>query len=243
VFLYVYPGQYKWLFFFAGIPGLIAICCTFFLKESGVKQPRKTSPVPGLLRFISFIKTSSVQYRKLFSGLLIFTVLNSSDLFILLRAKECGLSDTLTIGSYILYNLVYALTSAPIGALADKMGLKKTFISGLLIFSFVYFGLGLVQETYSFFMLFALYGIYAAATEGISKAWISLVSKPAEIATAIGTLTAFQSICTLLSGIFAGWFWFKFGSSWMFMTTGILTFFVVVYFMLFVPSFKHERST
>ena len=94
-------------------------------------------------------------------------------MFLLLKAKDAGLDDTSIIGVYIFYNLIYALFAFPIGILADKIGLKKVFIFGLSLFAIVYFGMATNTNLYVFFGLFFLYGVYAAATEGISKAWIS----------------------------------------------------------------------
>src|ERR1700741_78755 len=99
------------------------------------------------------------------------------------------------IGDYIFYNLVYALFSFPAGVLGDKIGLMKTFLAGLILFACVYLGMSINGTIYSFFGLFFLYGLYAAATEGISKAWISNIVDKREVATAIGTYSAFQSIC------------------------------------------------
>ncbi len=99
-----------------------------------------------------------------------FTLFNSSDIFLLLKAKQAGLSDTAVIGIYIFYNLVYALCVFPIGILADKIGLKKMFIFGLSLFAIVYFGMAFSTDIYTIAMLFFIYGVYAAATEGISKA-------------------------------------------------------------------------
>jgi MFS family permease len=81
-------------------------------------------------------------YRKVVIGLLAFTLFNSSDVFLLLKAKESGVSNTLVFGIYLFYNLIYALFTFPIGILADKIGLKKVFIFGIGIFSIVYFGWG-----------------------------------------------------------------------------------------------------
>jgi MFS family permease len=74
------------------------------------------------------LESKSSHVPKVVIGLLAFTLFNSSDVFLLLKAKESGLSDTLVIGIYIFYNLVYALFAFPIGILADKIGLKKMLI-------------------------------------------------------------------------------------------------------------------
>jgi MFS family permease len=160
-----------------------------------------------------------------------FTLVNSSDVFLLLKAKQEGLDDSNIISIYIFYNLVYALLAFPVGILADRLGLKKTFIAGILIFSIVYAGMAFGKDAYHFYILFFLYGLYAAATEGISKAWISNISSKEDAATSIGTYAAFQSICTMVASALAGFIWFSFGDSALFLFSGIVAFFVAVYIM------------
>ena len=166
-----------------------------------------------------------------FCSLSICTLFNSSDVFLLLQIKQAGLNDTSVIGVYIFYNLIYALFAFPIGILADKVGLKKIFIIGLLLFSIVYFGMSVNTNLYLFFGLFFLYGMYAAATEGISKAWISNITDKKDTATAIGTFSGFQSICTMLASSLAGLIWFQFGSTMTFLITAIATIIIAAYIL------------
>jgi MFS family permease len=235
LFLYLHPESYKTLFFIAFIPGLIAIAATFFLTER--RKGRISDESRGSTSFFSFLgywKASPTLYRKVVIGLLVFTLFNSSDVFLLLKAKQAGLSDTAVIGIYIFYNLVYALFSFPAGILADKVGLKRILVIGLLIFAATYLGMGYFTSIYAIAAMFFLYGIYAAATEGISKAWITNIADKKDTATAIGTFTGFQSICTMLASSLAGLIWFRFGASATFIVTGIAAALVTAYFFFFV---------
>ncbi|MCF3107686.1 MFS transporter [Niabella sp. CC-SYL272] len=173
---------------------------------------------------------------------MVFTLCNSSDLFLLLKIKQGGTSDTETIGVYIFYNLVYAAAAFPFGILADRIGLKKIFITGLLLFTVVYAGMSRPGNWYWYGLLFFLYGLYAAATEGISKAWISNISSKDDTATAIGTYTGLQSICTLLASTLSGWLWFQFGAATAFWTCAIMSFLVAVYLFLIVPEPQIKKS-
>jgi MFS family permease len=234
VYLYYYPEDYKTLFFIAFIPGLLAIAASFLLKEK--KQDIKVKKKTSFFSFLGYWKQSPSAYRKLVLGLLAFTLFNSSDVFLLLKAKDAGLDDVSVIGVYIFYNLVYAIFAFPIGILADKIGLKRVFIFGLLLFAIVYFGMAGNDNLYVFFGLFFLYGVYAAATEGISKAWISNISDKKDVATAIGTYSAFQSLCTMVASAMAGFIWFQFGASAIFILTGIATICVIIYLFLNVKN-------
>ena len=230
IYLYFYPEDYINLFYIAFIPGILAVIASFLLRD------KKTETIPqkkkiNFFSFLNYWKQSSPEYRKVVLGLLFFALFNSSDVFLLLKAKDAGLDDTWVIGIYIFYNLIYALTAFPLGSFADKIGLKKMFIFGLIIFSLVYFGMGLTINLYLIIALFFGYGIYAAATEGISKAWITNISKEENTATAVGTYSAFQSIVAMFASIIAGLLWFYFGANITFLVTAIATVVVVVYFL------------
>jgi MFS family permease len=142
------------------------------------------------------------------------------------------MSDTRMIGFYIFYNLVYASLSYPVGAMADKIGLKTMLITGLVVFSVVYFFFGFATSLLAFGILFFFYAIYAASTEGISKALISNIADKSDTATAIGFYTSFASIFTLLSSSLSGLLWYSIGPKAMFMISGLGVFAVVIYLVL-----------
>lgn len=230
VYLYYYPQDYKTLFFIAFIPGLFAVFASFYLKDKRAHDQKQKTSTP-FFSFLNYWRVSPTAYRKVVIGLLIFTLFNSSDIFLLLKAKQSGLDDTMVIGVYIFYNLIYALFAFPIGIIADNVGLKTIFIIGLALFATVYFGMSLNTNLYFFFGLFFLYGIYASATEGISKAWISNIADKKDIATAIGTYSGLQSICTMLASSLTGLIWFYFDATTAFITTATVTLFVIAYFL------------
>jgi MFS family permease len=227
IYLYLYPGQYKWLFIIAVFPGVVAILLTFLLKDKQKVAPSQKSP--GLFDFLSYWKVSSKHFKLLVAGLLMFTLFNSSDAFLLLSIKSKGFSDTYMIGIYIFYNLVYALLSFPIGILADKFGLARTLIMGLLIFALVYSLIGFAMVLWQFVVIFGFYALYAASTEGISKALISNIAKKDKTATAIGFYTSFASIFTMLASSIAGLIWYTLGMKTMFLISGIGVLIVAIY--------------
>lgn len=248
IFLWFSPGNYLALFFIAFIPGLVAIGLTLFLHDkkvvSSTVRGNETNQTdrfsrPGFFAFLGYWKRAPVTFRFLVAGLLVFTLFNSSDAFLLLALKEQGLSDTAMIGVYIFYNLVYAVFSYPIGILADRIGLKTMLISGLVVFAIVYSGMGFASSLPIFGVLFFLYGIYAASTEGISKALISNLAKKGETATALGFYNSFASICTLLASSLAGVIWYAFGPRPLFLVSGAGTMLVAVY--LFIVLKKNPR--
>lgn len=228
LYLYIYPASYRPMFLLAFIPGVLAIGLSFFLKDRKTR-PKESNATLSFFSFLHYWKTSPASYRKLVGGLLMFSLVNSSDVFLLLRIKQAGLSDMATIGVYIFYNIVYAIAAFPLGILADLAGLKKVFIAGLLLFVVVYCGMTVHGGWYWYGLLFFLYGLYAAATEGISKAWISNITKKNDTATAIGTYTGFQSICAMLASALTGWLWFRFGAEFAFTVSALMTLIVAFY--------------
>lgn len=233
-FLYFNPNRYKTLFLLAFIPGICAVLISLFLKEKTKEIPVIIKTKVSFFSFITYFKKSSKDYKKLIWGLLFFTLLNSSDVFLLLKMKQVGISDTGTIGVYIFYNLIYAIFAFPLGILADKIGLKKIYIFGLLLFSAVYFGMAKTNSFILCFILFFIYGIYAAATESIGKAWISHLVPKEETGSAVGTFSSFQSLGTMIASSLAGLIWYTFGANVMFMFSAIGVICVSVYFLIFV---------
>lgn len=242
LFLFFYPGDYKTLFYIAFIPGILSILFIFLLKEK--KQPVSTMGKGNFFSYFNYWKVATPAFKKITGGLLLFALFNSSDIFLLLITKETIGNDTITIGgitfnadsitiaAYIFYNLIYAAASYPMGILADRLGFKKIILLGFALFAFVYAGFAFHPSVHILFILFAVYGLYAAATEGVIKAWITNLAHYENTATAIGFYTSCESICALLASIIAGALWTSFGSTYTFATTACISAIVFIYFLL-----------
>lgn len=231
-FLYMYPEHYKPLFLIAFIPGMIGVGLTFIIKEKPKRIPEKQiTSNSGIFSYFGYWKVASLNYKKVVVGLLMFTLFNSSDIFLLLMAKNMGIGDLHIIGVYIFYNLIYALGSYPMGILADKIGMRYTFIIGLFLFVIVYGSMAFLKTEFMLYVLFFIYGLYSAATEGVSKAWISKIAPASETATAIGFYASCASIAALFASTIAGLIWVSFNSASTFIVTAIATLLVMVYFL------------
>jgi MFS family permease len=238
VFLYFHQNDYKTLFLIAFLPGLAAIATTLLIRDKNQNRPKTKVSTP-FFSFLKYWKVSPHMYRKVVIGLLVFALFNSSDMLLLLKVKQSGLDDTNVIGLYIFYNLIYAVSSFPLGAIADKFSLRVVFISGLVLFAGVYAGMALVSNFYIYLFLFFLYGLYAAATEGIAKAWISNITDPKDTATAIGSFAGFQSLAAMIASSVAGLIWYNFGAEAAFLLTALITIFVIIYFLFAVKGNKN----
>ena len=239
IFLFFYPQHYKALFLLAFIPGIIAVIITRLIKEKKHDRIDKKQS-PSLLESFVYWKKSPAAYKRLLTGLLLFALFNSSDIFLLLKIKESGYTDTQVVGLYIFYNLVFALFAYPAGRYADKVGLKKIFLFGMFLFGITYAGFAVNTNHFVYFLLFITYGLYAGCTEGVAKAWVSNIVDKNDIATAIGTYAGFQSIAALFASSLAGLLWFKFGSQLTFYITAAISLFVIIYFLGF--SFLKKQS-
>lgn len=228
VLLYFFPGKYSWIYLFALIPSVFAIGFTFAVKDN--KAAAKLSKKKD---YAHFWKTSQREYKLLLIFLTLFSLVNSSDVFLILKSKQVANSDTIAILGYVFYNLIYAIASYPIGILSDKFGKKNTFIMGLIIFSAVYFGFAMNQNYYLIWILFALYGIYAASTEGVSKAWVSDLVPDEFRGTAIGLLTMLSSFAVMIGSVLAGFLWDSFGAQVPFLLSSIVSLIIAIFLFFF----------
>ncbi len=207
--LYLLKDNLRLTFFLAFIPGVIAIFLLVFL----VKEKKKV----GSEEKKEFVKIDwKILQPKLKLFLLIsfiFSLGNSSDAFLLLNAKNLGLGITSVVLAYVLYNLSQTIFATPAGFLADKLGARKIFSGGLIVFAIVYLFFGLVKNPFWLWALFPIYGVYIAATDGVSKAYISEFITKKESGTFFGAYYTLTAIGTLLASVVGGLLWSAFSPS------------------------------
>lgn len=214
IWLHFYPGEYVQLFVFAVAPSVISFLITLLLRDktSLVKASLPIEQRSGvkLFSFLSFWKKSSPDYRNLVLPLLLFALVNSSDVFLLLWLKKNGLSDTAVIGIYIYYNLVYAFASFPVGKIADSIGRKKVMMAGIFFFILVYALLPFAEGIVQYGVLFTVYSLYASCFESSVKAMIASSCGKHERGTAYGFYTGMISFCALAASVWTGMVWADF---------------------------------
>jgi MFS family permease len=232
LFLFFHKGDYAPLFYIAFFPGILAVSLTFLVKEKKTEHSEIKKERVGFFSQFQYWKESPATYKALLAGLLVFALFNSADAFLILKMKESGADDITVIAIYIFYNLVYALSAFPIGILSDKVGMKTMFVIGLIIFGGVYVGISFGHTIPVYLILFLLYGLYYACTEGVSKAWISKLCDRKDTATAIGVYSGLQSICTFIASSLAGFIWFRFGSVYVFFISGAVAILVALYLVV-----------
>lgn len=227
ILLNIYPENYQLIFIVAFVPSIIAVAFTLMVKDRVVFTQDRIKK-----NYFEFLKSSPKDYKKILMLLAAFSLVNSSDVFLILKSRDISESSKLAIFGYIFYNIVYAVSSYPLGNLSDKLGKRNIFTGGLILFSLVYFGFAFIPDIYLLWILFALYGIYAASTEGISKAWISDIIPDERRGTAIGLATLITGICVMIGSFATGFLWDKFGSQIPFLISAIVSLLIALLLMV-----------
>ena len=200
------PGNYRLIFLFAGIPALLAIFVIIF----GIREARKSRYE---LFTIFHFKELPVKYYLFLGIIFIFTLGNSTDALLMVKANEVGVKVALIPLVYLVTSVVSVLASIPVGSLADRIGKEKILITGFLIYAVVYYGFGVTTTTGAIVALFALYGLYSAATDGIQKAFISDMIDRNKKGTGLGIYNALLGITLLPASLIAGLLYDKINSS------------------------------
>lgn len=138
----------------------------------------------------------------------VFSLGNSSDVFLVLRARDLGLDAVIVVLAYAVYNAVYASLSWPLGALSDRVPRALLMGVGLVLFSVVYFGLAVAPGAWAVWPLFAIYGVYVAATEGVARAWVAdTLPDRTAVGTAYGIFFVATAGAALVASVVAGILW------------------------------------
>lgn len=194
---------YRNIFLFAFIPGIIAVVVIFFIKEKNapVIQKEKKTPV-------------KVSFRELPVSLRLFIVVASlfalghfGYAFLLLRALNIGLGDSMSILLYVLFYIVYTICIVPAGVLSDKIGRKPVLRGGYILFAVVSLGLVFKSDITSILLFFVVYGIFYAMIDGVQRAFVVDLAPPHLKATALGTFHTAIGLVALPGGYIAGVLW------------------------------------
>lgn len=184
------------------IPALIAVL-VLALGVKEVQAARQTSqPLPSLSW-----KALDKRFQAFLVVMIIFTLGNSSDSFIVLRAQDRGLSVLQIMGMLMTFNAIYAALAGPLGSLSDRVGRRRLMLAGWIIYGLVYLGLALSHTGGQIWILFSIYGVYYALTEGIAKAFVADIVPTEQRGTAYGLFNAAIGLTAFPASLIAGILW------------------------------------
>jgi MFS family permease len=200
-----FKGNMKAIFLFSLVPAVPGVIVLFFIREK--KAPKEASP--NKLQFKWHCLDKRLKLFLIFT--FIFTLGNSSNQFLLLRAQNLGNPLPKVILFYLVYNIVYALVSYPAARLSDKIGRKKLLVMGYFFYGLVYLGFAVNNRPDMFWLLFGIYGLYIGFTEGVEKALVADISPANLRATTIGLHATLVGIGLLPASLLAGFLWKSLG--------------------------------
>lgn len=198
----LFSNDYRKVFWLSMVPGLFAVLLIiFFITEKKSCLP-KHSERPKLT-----LKHFDRRFRWFLLVVTVFALGNSSDVFLILRAQQVGMATALIPVVYLLFNLVYSVSSILAGMAADRFGRKRVILSGFLLFAIVYYGFATAADAGIVWLLFGFYGLFMGLTEGVQKAFLTTIIPADFKATAFGVYNTAIGLAMFPASLIAGWLW------------------------------------
>lgn len=231
--LLAYPGDYRRIFLIATIPAVLGVFTVLqFIKEA----KKRKEDLPGKIRLKDFSK----RYYLFLLIAIIFTLGNSTDALLIVKAEDVGIKVAFIPLVYMIFNSVSVLLSVPMGSLSDRIGREKLIIFGFSLYSLVYFGFGTTQGKGMILLLFALYGVYSAATGGVQKALVSDLVDKDKKGTALGIYNAVLGITLLPASLIAGVLYDTVSSMAAFYFGAVMAFIAAILMVIFYKTRPRE---
>jgi MFS family permease len=212
------PHDYQRIFLISLVPAVLGVAALLFIRE------RKKETAPRALPRLSF-RALPTKLKWFLFVVTLFALGNSSNQFLILRAKNLGMSVLAALAAYLLYNAVYSLLSYPFGHLSDRIGRKRLLVAGYAFYGLVYVGFAAVPPSgirtsscvippqAAVWVLFALYGVFSALNEGLEKALVADVAPRDQRGTFVGLHSTLTGVGLLPASLLAGGLWSLFGPS------------------------------
>ncbi len=185
----------------SSIPAVLAV----IVLAAGLREPR-ASAKPAAVPRLSLAGFDR-RFKLFLLIVIVFTLGNSSDAFLILRAQNAGLPLAGIFGMMITMNLVYAVVARPAGALSDRLGRRRFLLLGWLVYAGVYAGFAAARTGWHAWALMGVYGLYYGLTEGVAKAFVADLVPPERRGTAYGVYHAAVGITAFPASLIAGLLW------------------------------------
>jgi MFS family permease len=230
--------DYQKIFLISVIPAILGLLMFFFIKER--KEDRV---VKQREPFWKNMRKLDEQLKLYLLVAFLFTLGNSSNAFLLLRAKSVGFDDTSVILLYFIYNLTASLLAIPAGKRSDKVGRKRLLVAGYFVFSLVYAGFAFAGSKPLMIGLFVMYGLYTAMITGVERAFISEISPPEVKGTMLGMHSTIVGIALLPASTIAGILWNTFGAAAPFLFGSTMSLIAACLLLFLMKDGKYEMQS
>ena len=200
-------SDYGRIFLLAGIPGIAAVLFILFIREPERTQGQQVRTTSMRVSF----RALPANLRLLIVAASVFYLGHFGYAFLLLRAKDIGLTDQTAVLLYVLFYVVYVIAAIPAGILSDRVGRKPVLMASYLIFAIVSLGLIFTTSLHSVLPFFAIYGMSFAMFDSVQRAYVVDFAPEHLRATALGTFHAAVGLVALPGGYIAGMLWDKIG--------------------------------
>jgi MFS family permease len=201
----LFHGNVRFVFWAAAVPGVISILLAWFAVREirPVLAPRVETP-PGVKEALC---AENGRLLLILSVVTIFSLGNSSDLFLILRAQNLGVATLWVPALGLVFNLSYTALSWPAGRLSDQIPRRRLIVTGYLVYAVVYWGFARGGSQRLVWLLFIFYGMYYAMTEGVLKAWIADLVPSTLRASVFGIFSWIVGMVAFPASLLAGWLW------------------------------------
>ncbi len=233
----VFHSDYRKIFWLAAIPGFVTLLILIFLVK---EPPRAFQPHKSTASLTLDLSSFQPRFKSFLGILLLFTLSNSSDAFLLLRAKECGVSAAMIPLLWAALHVSKALSSIVGGGLSDRFGRRPLILAGWLVYALIYVGFALASASFMIWGLFAVYGIYFGFTEGVEKAMVADLVAAEKRGTAFGFYNLVIGLGALPASLLLGLLWQRYSAEVALMTSAMISLLAVVLFALFVTERRPE---
>jgi len=203
--LAAFQQDYRALFVVAFIPAALGVAFLTLVRETG-RGRAAGAPLPSFS-----LRQATPAFRQFLGITLLFALGNSSDVFLILRAQQLGLSAARIVLLFAAFNLVYVLSAYPAGLLSDRLGRKRLLVAGLGVFALVYLGFALASAPGWLWLLFGVYGLYMGLTDGITRAFVVDLVAADQRATALGFYAMATGLAAFPASALAGLLWQWYG--------------------------------
>jgi len=195
--LTAFPSDYRKVFLLSAVPGILGVLVIItFVKEA----KKNKAELPGKIAFKDF----PIRYYIFLGIAFIFTLGNSTDALLLVKANDIGIKALFIPLVYLIFNSVAVIFAVPAGILSDRFGRERLIIFGYLLYSIIYFGFGRTNDKAVVILLFVLYGLYSAATDGVQKALVADLIDKNKIGTGLGIYNSIIGFTLLPASVVAG---------------------------------------